>query len=423
MISTTLSAEVASWFTAQKAATDVAEHARLISVLDKAIVTEVPEFGADPSLRAALSASTGGAVSLYPGALYGGDPGTILPTAEMLELARTMALRRLELGLLLRAYRVGQRVFWQDLMKQVNASELRAIHRAEALEVLWDRLSQVLELFVEQAAAAFLEENEQVLRGTLTRRREWVEAILAGEQRDANDATVALGHRVSLYQTGLVVWAPTDGPGTRTTESLENLARHLAEDLGAAPPLILPAGSRRLWAWIATPAKPDLNQLVLLDGAARAGWRVAVGAPAPGIDGFRATHRTALRAERVAALTPEVGVTRYHDVELLSMLSDDLTALSAMVRNELGGLAGADALAARLRETVRVYLDCRSSAKAAERLHIHKNTVLYRMQQAEQLLGRPVDELGLPAHVALLVMAAYGPDWLTRPGRDHGTAS
>jgi DNA-binding PucR family transcriptional regulator len=46
-----------------------------------------------------------------------------------------------------------------------------------------------------------------------------------------------------------------------------------------------------------------------------------------------------------------------------------------------------------LRETVRVYLECNCSPRnAAARLNVVKNTVVYRVQRAEELLGRSVKE-------------------------------
>ena len=43
-----------------------------------------------------------------------------------------------------------------------------------------------------------------------------------------------------------------------------------------------------------------------------------------------------------------------------------------------------------------------SYIQAAARLHLHKNTVHYRVRKAEELLGRPVGEDRLQVEVALL---------------------
>ena len=64
-----------------------------------------------------------------------------------------------------------------------------------------------------------------------------------------------------------------------------------------------------------------------------------------------------------------------------------------------------------LRATVRAYLRChQSSSSPARELHCHKNTVLYRLRLAEELLGRPVD--ADPLHLGLALQAV---EWLGPP--------
>ena len=67
------------------------------------------------------------------------------------------------------------------------------------------------------------------------------------------------------------------------------------------------------------------------------------------------------------------------------------------------GLAAADDdLTTRLTATLRTYLDEHSSrSRTAKRLGIHENTVSYRIKQAEEILGRSVDQRTLELRVAL----------------------
>ncbi len=82
--------------------------------------------------------------------------------------------------------------------------------------------------------------------------------------------------------------------------------------------------------------------------------------------------------------------------------------LARFVHRELGDLAVRDAAAERLRETALVYLEQGSMAKAAEALSVHKNTVLYRVQQVEELLPHPLDERKMMLEVALRAVAVLG---------------
>ncbi|WP_409180667.1 helix-turn-helix domain-containing protein [Amycolatopsis sp. VS8301801F10] len=62
------------------------------------------------------------------------------------------------------------------------------------------------------------------------------------------------------------------------------------------------------------------------------------------------------------------------------MLTADLEGTRRLVRNTLGNLAADTRTAADLRATPQVYLEERGSHSAtAQRLHIHKNTVGYRL--------------------------------------------
>jgi DNA-binding PucR family transcriptional regulator len=69
---------------------------------------------------------------------------------------------------------------------------------------------------------------------------------------------------------------------------------------------------------------------------------------------------------------------------------------------QLGELAKDDDGMARLRATLRVYYDEHlSPARAARRLGIHQNTVVYRVKRVEEILGHSVEQGRLELEVAL----------------------
>jgi DNA-binding PucR family transcriptional regulator len=76
----------------------------------------------------------------------------------------------------------------------------------------------------------------------------------------------------------------------------------------------------------------------------------------------------------------------------------------------LGGLARDDEPTARLRDTVWAYLsEGGSRAAAAGALHLHRNTIQYRLGKAERARGRPLDDDRLALEVALLACRVLGP--------------
>ena len=86
-------------------------------------------------------------------------------------------------------------------------------------------------------------------------------------------------------------------------------------------------------------------------------------------------------------------MTNYADVELVSLLADDLPRARAFVAGQLGPLASTAEPATRLRETVLAFLSYGGSAtRVAKELYVHQNTVAYRVKRAEEILGRKVNE-------------------------------
>src|SRR5204862_6181189 len=108
----------------------------------------------------------------------------------------------------------------------------------------------------------------------------------------------------------------------------------------------------------------------------------------------------AAEAARVAssARASRRGVITYGDVELVSLLASDFERARRFVATELGPLAAVDEAMGRLRATVLSFLDAKgSNVRAARVLHVHQNTVIYRINRAEELLGHPVT--GRPAEL------------------------
>ncbi|MEB3029998.1 PucR family transcriptional regulator [[Mycobacterium] nativiensis] len=405
-----LVAEARTWFESF-ANREVAEPqlSTLSGRMIDAIAADVPEIGDDPALRQELQIAVHDGVGAYFSQGPHERPSDIdLPNAAKV-LGRTLARRGYDIALLQRCYRTLQRISWAEIMtsacREITDPELLPA----VLDLQWDHLSRTISHATERAEMAFLDETRRQVSSAQTRRRELVEAILREEAVDIERSTRQLGHNLHVQQTGLIIWT-LDRPEDDATVFLETLAVQIATRLGAPRPLTLPAGGRMLWVWLATTGVPDLREIARLKEFRqhRPKVHLAAGIPAAGVEGFRVTHEEALRAYRIAAETDPAPVTLYRDVELVSCLAADIAALSRLVRRELGGLAERGAATDRLRQTALVYLEQGSMAKAAESLSVHKNTVLYRMQQVEELLPQPLDERRMPLEVALRVVATLG---------------
>jgi DNA-binding PucR family transcriptional regulator len=136
---------------------------------------------------------------------------------------------------------------------------------------------------------------------------------------------------------------------------------------------------------------------------------VAIGEPGWGIGGFRRTHIEASHAHRFALLLGDRAdvVTCYRGVAVAALASTDGEHAVAFVKRILGPLAANDEATYRIATTLAVYLEeNRSPAKAAQRLAVHPNTVSYRVHQAEEFLGCPIDTNTRDLSVALALLPA-----------------
>ncbi|MFD6511885.1 PucR family transcriptional regulator [Rhodococcus sp. NPDC060176] len=209
------------------------------------------------------------------------------------------------------------------------------------------------------------------------------------------------------HHTAFVLWTDDTDPAADVLARLDSYARSLVGESNGERVLTLPSGAREVWSWVAHFGHLEWASL---DHARNADLRVAVGASGYGMEGFARSHREALAAQRVAVRsTGSSPVTVYEDVQVPCLLTEDLGELRALVARELKGLAGTDSVTTRIRDTVRVYYEnnCTAAATAAA-LGLHKNTVRYRLDQAEKLLGRSVDDRRLPTELALIALESYG---------------
>jgi DNA-binding PucR family transcriptional regulator len=137
------------------------------------------------------------------------------------------------------------------------------------------------------------------------------------------------------------------------------------------------------------------------------------------VAGFRRTHQQALSAQAVALSAGPAAppVTSFAEVAPLALMSGSLELLRAWVAETLGPLADDDDHNARLRDTLRVFLQENGSYKTtAERLTLHKNTVQYRVRKAEESLHHPIVQDRLRTELALLAAQWLGPAVLRPAG-------
>ncbi|WP_280258646.1 PucR family transcriptional regulator [Nocardia abscessus] len=396
---------------------------RIVTRLDDVIIARIPEL-ADRDMRRDLAASTRAHARIVLSRLPSDAFEFSLPE-EAHAFARSVARRGFELRLLLRVYHVGMEAVLDYMTEVVEHRRTTPELERVVLLRLFERATKWMSTSVELLTDTYMEEREQVLRAAINRRAETVRALLDGDDVDVEQASLRLGYRLSQQHLAFVLWTdePTGEPAdAEATGLLDRVAARLAASFGSARVLTVPSGASAMWAWAGSDDVERAAELAapgqlerLAEAQVEAPVRVAFGVPAAGIAGFRRSHREAVAARQVAERAPAGGprVTGYRAVEIAYLAGADEAAMRGLVERELGALAGRDANAARLRETLHAYLRGHRSPEAtAKALGVHKNTVRYRVQRIEQLLGYPIEERGLPLEIALVCVDVYGADAL-----------
>jgi DNA-binding PucR family transcriptional regulator len=104
-------------------------------------------------------------------------------------------------------------------------------------------------------------------------------------------------------------------------------------------------------------------------------------------------------------------ITSYTEpgVQAAALLAADLPATKVLVASALGGLAEDNEAVERLRETLLDFLNEDGRYQStAERIHVHRNTVRYRVAKALEVRGRPLDDERFNLQLALVACRWLG---------------
>lgn len=327
------------------------------------------------------------------------------PPVAAVGWAAELVHRGVELHALLRAYRIAHDRVEREWEAAAGLLEPDGELRARSLY----RASRYFFAYVDavsvQLTRIYLDERARWVCGSAATRAEMVRTLLSGEKVPAAKATSALRYEVAATHTGFVVWMEPSEPDGERAAALGAVAEDIGKTLGDGASMLVPVGNWLVWGWAHHAARPQHAP------ALPAGVRVAIGSPAAGIEGLVRTHQEAIEARRVARLRGgrACGVVTHHEVALLSLLTANPIAATRFVEAELGALAGEDESMARLRTTLRVYFEEHlNPIRASRRLCVNKNTIVYRVAKAEEILGHEVRARRRELEAALHLSDVYG---------------
>lgn len=392
----------------------LAEVQNLTRQLTEDIAHEIPELARDPRLREFL-VGTVHASLVAALTVYTSDERKMTATAPRvaLEYVRRLAQQAVPLTLLLRAFRLGQAAFQQQMIARIAAENATAAEVAAAAMELSSIAFSFIDTVSEEIIGEYQIERDNWLRQRNANRLAKVQNVLAGNVADVAETENAIGYGLSGSHVAAILWSGGDGQDSERLAGLERTAARLAVSLGCTRThLFVAPDASTGWAWFeVSVVEPDA---ILRDLAeARDSVFVALGDVARGPEGFRESHLQARQAQTIAlAADPAYRrrVTASSQLGPLALVAGDVTTVRGWVHAVLGELANDDEAQARLRETVWAYLASGSSlATAAAELHLHKNTIQYRLRKAEEERGKPLSENRIDLEVALLACRLLGP--------------
>lgn len=344
---------------------------------------------------------------------------------DALVYARHLAHREIRQSVLPRAYR------WGQFMLTVWATdEFRRIlddpqAENEALEDL-NRISfSYVDQISEQALTEYQAERDRWHTHRTTVKAEALDQLLDRDTPltgpDVVTSEHKLGYQLQATHVAGTVWIDDSGEPAGAAVDPADLERQTRRVIVAAggkgEPLFRLRDSTEAWWWVhwpedaPPPADAFRSALTELDVPV---LRLALGGPGRGVEGFRESHHDALAAERVSMIAgpaaPRVVSTAEPGVRCAAMLAADLSDTKRLVQSALRKLAADTPTNADLRETLRVYLEEQGShSAAARRLHIHKNTVGYRLAKAADLSGKALTRNRVDTELALVACEWLGP--------------
>lgn len=387
----------------------------IIAELYTSIVQEVSELAADPRLSGLLEATVSeNIVALINFLEDGTSVDDLDATSATLVYARTLAQRDIALSSLFRAYHLGLAMFVRLGIEVI--SELDPAQHLPLAQRLLGRSVDFVDKVCEQVGKTYEAERDQWVGDRGGIRQHWVAEVLSGRTLDVSEAEAALDYRFDATHVGVQMWLPARA-GVDTRGTFEQARRELSKVLSpVAAPLMLPHDEREMHAWFPIRANASVAGVEMSDALEKARdlrVHIAIGRPEPGIDGFRRTSDQARRVKdilQVSATNLPRAVT-YDQLGPLALMTADVDALRRFVHRALGRLANNGEREETLRDTLLTFLaHNRGYTATAQAMVLHRNSVQYRVQRAQELCERDLNDadVALEIHTALIAARWLG---------------
>ena len=365
----------------------------------RAVVTQIAwddSTGAPPQAAAIARACEAG-LDLFLGTAREARPATQRELRELAQLGILQARGSQSIEPVLAAYRIAAKVAWDGILKAWRGHPEGS--SAESMVVTANYVFNALDQVSVEVTRTYLRAREQHLhRGTRARARLFHALVSDTFDSELALQKQALGVNFALAGDYVALVVKSEESVVEVVASLELPARALPE---ATDPHTLTVlwpneGQDRKVGDAVTDFLIDLRQR--LKGKIRAG----LGGEHSGLRGISRSYLEAQQAVEVGRKLRPDAVLHQHDelAPYLVLIQNPLVA-ERYVGHVLGRLLRGDPKGTLL-STLEAYLTQPSIKEAAAQLHLHRHTVLYRLEKLKELLGPDLD---LPAERVKLQMA------------------
>ena len=364
--------------------------------MTRAVVTLVrwdDEAGTAPR-REAIERACEAGIDLFLATAREARPATQRELREVAQLGILQARSSQSVEPVLAAYRMAARVAWNAILR---AWRDHPDASPEALVLTANYVFAALDQVAAQVTRTYVHAREQhMLRGTRARAR-----LLHSLISDTFDDELAIQKQALAVNVKLasgylaLVIRRDDGEVQDLMPALQLPAQSLS---GVTDPHSL------VVLWPADRGAVDKDARALLGELRRSGHarvRAGLGGEHPGLRGISRSYLEAQQAVEVGRkLRPDTLLHHYDEVAPYLVLSQNPMVVERYVEHVLGPLLGAGGRGALL-ETLEAVLSQGTVKEAAAALHLHRHTVLYRMEKLRELLGGDLDEPALRQRLQL----------------------
>lgn len=372
----------------------------------RAVITEVrwdASTGAPPQMAAIARACEAG-LDLFLATAREARPPTAEELRRVAQLGILQARGSQSVEPVLAAYRIAARVAWDAILR---AWRDHPGATPEAMVVTANYVFTALDQVAAEVTRTYLTAREQHLnRGTRARAR-LVHALLTDTfESETTLQKQALAVNAQLATSYVVASLRLVRGGIEDPRGGEVMAELL--DASGVPSRTIyhatdPHSTVLLWPAADAAAGVDLDAFLrALDlGDRRARLRAAVGGYHHGLRGVSRSYLEATQALEIGRrLQPEVAIHRHDELIPLLLLTQSPHLAERYVEGLLGRLLRADRNGSLL-QTLDAYLAAASVKDAAAALHLHRHTVLYRLEKIRELVPGSLDDAGTRANLRL----------------------